>query len=64
MSESKKNQSTLDLLTTEEIAELLKVPAKTIRQWVYLRRIPNLKMNGLVRFVKKDIETWLQQSSR
>jgi excisionase family DNA binding protein len=64
MNETRKMPPSLDLLTTDEVAELLKVSSKTIRQWVYLRRIPNLKMNGLVRFVKKDIEAWLQQSYR
>ena len=59
-----KSQPLIDLLTTEEIATLLKVPPKTIRQWVYLGRIPNIKMNGLVRFAMKDIENWLQQSAR
>ena len=52
------------LLTTDEVGQLLKVPSKTIRQWVYLKRIPNIKLNGHVRFRGQDVENWIRQGSR
>ena len=52
------------LMTIEEVSSLLKVPVKTIRQWVYQQKIPNIKLNGHVRFQLHKIDAWIQQSVR
>lgn len=52
------------LLTITELSSLIKVPVKTIRQWVYKAQIPNTKLNGILRFDLGDIETWIQESTR
>lgn len=53
-----------ELLTSDEVAALLKVSVKTIRQWVYRGEIPNLKINGVVRFDRQVISEWILASSR
>jgi excisionase family DNA binding protein len=47
------------LMTVAEVAALLQAKEKTIRQWVYKRKIPSLKLNGLLRFSRDDIEQWI-----
>lgn len=55
---------TSELLTVDEVAKVLKVAPKTIRQWVYRGEIPNHKINGIVRFDGKAIQEWISASSR
>lgn len=50
-----------DLLTVAEVAALLKAKAKTIRQWVYQGKIPCIKINGLLRFSKTRLESWIAE---
>lgn len=52
------------LLTAGEVASVLNVAVKTIRQWVYRRRIPYIKINGAVRFDRQAIDQWIQAGSR
>ena len=51
-------------LTLDELSVILKIKPKTLRQWVYQGRIPNLKINGLLRFERRDIEAWLLSQRR
>lgn len=53
-----------ELLTLNELSEILKIKPKTIRQWVYQGKIPSLKINGLLRFGNRDIEVWLHSHRR
>ena len=53
-----------ELLTLDELSEILKIKPKTIRQWVYQGKIPSLKINGLLRFANSDIEVWLHSLRR
>lgn len=48
----------LDLLTAEEVAEMLRVKKKTVYDWVRLRRIPYCRVGRLVRFKPADLEKW------
>ena len=57
-----KNQP--NLMTIQELSGLLNVPVKTIRQWVYKSQIPNIKLNGAVRFDSRAINTWIAGSTR
>ena len=52
-----------DLLTVAEVAALLKAKVKTIRQWVYQGKIPCLKINGLLRFSKLGLESWIAEQA-
>lgn len=52
------------LLTIDAVSKLLTVPVKTLRQWVYRGLIPNLKLNGVVRFSPRSIDDWMAQHER
>ena len=45
----------------EEIAEYLDVSINTIYSWVWLKKIPHVKMGKLVKFDLQEIETWLKE---
>jgi len=54
----------VELLTIADVSALLQVPEKTLRQWVFKGSIPNIKLNGLLRFDRIEIQKWVQISSR
>jgi excisionase family DNA binding protein len=49
------------LVTAHEVAELLAVSVRTIRDWTYLRKIPFIKINGAVRFDLKVLKKWVTE---
>jgi excisionase family DNA binding protein len=53
-----------ELLTIDELSEILKTKQKTIRQWVYQGKIPSIKINGLLRFASAEIESWISHQAR
>jgi excisionase family DNA binding protein len=49
------------LLSTEEVAEVLGRPPRTLRQWRYLGEGPKyLKVGATVRYRAHDVEAWLK----
>lgn len=50
-----------NLLTVPELSEWLKIPQKTIRDWVYKRQIPHKRVGRHIRFKKSEIEHWIKQ---
>lgn len=52
------------LMTIDELSEYLQKPVKTIRDWVYKKEIPYLKIGHSIRFDKKDIQSWLKNECR
>lgn len=50
-------------LTVKELSEHLGVSRYTIYSWISMRRIPFVKMGGLVRFDAKAIERWIKENS-
>jgi excisionase family DNA binding protein len=52
-----------ELLTIEQVSELLQVSPKTVRNWVYRRKIPHRKINGVLRFLKHEITHWIEAAS-
>jgi len=49
------------LMSTEEVAEVLGRPARTLRQWRYLNQGPRyLKVGATVRYRGRDVEAWLK----
>lgn len=53
---------TIELLTTAEVAEFLKISATTVRRLQQGRHIPFLKVGGSVRFSKEDIASYLEKN--
>jgi len=48
-------------LTFEELAEMLKLPANTLKKWRYLGEGPKgTRFGRHVRFDVKDVEQWLE----
>ena len=49
------------LWSIDRLAQYLDVPAATIRDWCYKRKIPFVKAGRSVRFKPSDVEKWLEQ---
>lgn len=52
-----------DLLIATEVAQWLRISRSTLYMWVAAGKIPSLKLNGTVRFIRADIEGWIQNRS-
>ena len=55
---SKKQNSSYggEWLTVEEVAEYFKVSPKTVRKWLYQRRLRYYRIGGVVRIRREDME--------
>jgi excisionase family DNA binding protein len=53
-----------NLLVASEVAHRLRVAISTVYAWVATGCIPSIRVNGIVRFVLADLETWLRQHTR
>jgi excisionase family DNA binding protein len=51
------------LLTTENVAELLKIKPQTIRLWACRKKIPSYKVFGCLRFKAKDIDALINSNA-
>ena len=51
------------LLVAEEVARKLKISLKTVRSWVYLRKIPFTKLGRRVYFAAGVVEDLLQRNA-
>ena len=49
------------LLTIKEVATRLQIKPSTLYAWAAQGRIPCLKIHGLVRFRKDEIDQWLER---
>lgn len=47
------------LMTSAEVAKILAITEKTLANWRYRRVIPYLKIHGIVRYRKKDIDAFI-----
>ena len=47
------------LLTIKELAEQLRIKPSTLYAWASQRKIPCVRIHGLIRFRPEDIEGWL-----
>jgi len=52
-----------NLITVNEISEWLRVPKKTIRDWVYKRKIPFKKVGNHIRFARSEIKLWINKGA-
>ncbi len=58
------NANNIDkLLTAQEISELLGVKKSWIYYMTHLKKIPHIKIQGLLRFRRSEIENWLKLNS-
>jgi len=51
------------LLNYEETAEILGLKPTTLRQWVFKRKIPFVKLGSAVRFTPKMVKDIIKQST-
>jgi len=53
---------TLDLLTPQEVARVLRVDTKTLANWRYLGRGPGfMKDGGVVRYSREALTAWMRE---
>lgn len=52
-----------ELLTPAEMARWLRVRPSTVYSWAATGKIPSVRLNGTVRFVRTDIQRWLNDCS-
>lgn len=46
-------------LTVKDLSDYLKIKPSTLYSWANQRKIPHFKVNGLLRFNKEEIDSWL-----
>lgn len=49
-----------NLITSEDVAELLNVTVWLVRKWAKTGKIPAIRVVGQFRFRRSEIETWLE----
>jgi excisionase family DNA binding protein len=49
------------LLTANQVAELINCQPSTVYAWAKSGDIPSIKLNGLLRFDQTDIEGWIEE---
>jgi len=53
-----------NLLDVEELASYLKLKKQTIYNWLNQRKISGIKLGGVWRFDKREVDKWLKAQSR
>jgi len=54
----------ITFIDIEEVSKIALVKPKTVYSWVETDRIPHVKLNGAVRFIKEDILRWIESCKR
>lgn len=52
------------LLDVDELAKYLKLKKQTIYNWLHQKKISGIKMGGVWRFDRSEINKWLKAQSR
>jgi excisionase family DNA binding protein len=52
------------LMDVEELASYLRLKKQTIYNWLHESKISGIKVGGVWRFDKKDIDRWLRSHTR
>ena len=52
-----------ELMTIEELSDFLKISKSGIYNLIYRKKIPHVKIGQRVRFQRKTIEKWLENST-
>jgi excisionase family DNA binding protein len=54
------SESNLEFLTVGDLAPWLRLQRSTLYSWAATGKIPCVKLNGTIRFIRADIERWIQ----
>ena len=54
-------QNDIEVLTKQQLADLLQVGLETVNYFVYTKQIPRFRCGREYRFVKADIIKWIQK---
>lgn len=52
------------LIDINELADYLKLKRQTIYNWLHQRKISGIKVGGVWRFDRRDIDSWLKSRKR
>ncbi len=52
------------LLTVDEVAGILRIKCKTVRNWIYLGRLEMVKVGRSVRVRRSAVETLIRKGTR
>ncbi|MDD4894424.1 MAG: helix-turn-helix domain-containing protein [Candidatus Omnitrophica bacterium] len=52
------------LIDIDELADYLKLRKQTIYNWLHQRKISGIKVGGVWRFDRRDIDSWLRSRRR
>jgi excisionase family DNA binding protein len=52
------------LIDIDELAEYLKIKKQTIYNWLSERKISGIKVGGVWRFDRKEVDAWLKSKRR
>ncbi len=52
------------LMDIDELANYLKLKRQTIYNWLHQRKISGIKVGGVWRFDRRDVEAWLKSRRR
>ena len=50
-----------EILKSEEAAEFLGISINTLYEWVSQKKIPHMKVGGLLKFKREHLEKWLDK---
>ena len=56
--------STHRLMDVDELADYLRLKRQTIYNWLNQNKISGIKIGGVWRFNKRDIDKWLKSNQR
>lgn len=51
-------------LNIKEVSHYLKIKPSTLYAWVAHDKIPSIKIHGLIRFKKEELDVWLESFKR
>lgn len=54
----------VEFLIAAEVARWFRIKPSTVYAWADTGKIPSVKLNGAIRFVRADLERWIQDRSR
>ncbi|MBM3248934.1 MAG: helix-turn-helix domain-containing protein [Candidatus Omnitrophica bacterium] len=52
------------LMNIDELARYLRLEKQTIYNWLHMRKISGIKVGGVWRFDKQDVDKWLRSQFR
>lgn len=52
------------LIDIDELAEYLKLQKQTIYNWLHQRKISGIKVGGVWRFERREVDNWLKSRRR